>query len=108
MHIALPPPLPSLVQRKRRQQALNAGGIRASDAASLSRGIIFGNSRIPQQHPSEDGVASGGRSAAPGPGTLGDADEGEGRDPADEGEEGYSFSPSVKQFSAPRQVLVNS
>ncbi|CAM9892791.1 unnamed protein product, partial [Ectocarpus sp. 12 AP-2014] len=90
-------------QRKRRQQALSSGGIRASDAASLSRGLVSsgtGSHRRPSLN-SVDAVDGGG----PAHPSSGDGDQGPEDSLLDGNEEPYnSFSPSVKQFSAPRQV----
>eukprot|EP00903_Cladosiphon_okamuranus_P006668 g6510.t1 len=84
------------IQRKRRQQALSSGGIRPSDAASLSRGLVSsGPARSLPRRPSEGAGADGHQED----GLLNGSRDG------DEGKEAHtSFSPSVKQFSAPRQV----
>ncbi|CAM9962365.1 unnamed protein product [Scytosiphon promiscuus] len=95
-------------QRKKRQQALSSGGIRASDAASLSRGLVSGGPGIASRRSSADEVGVG-----PGEGEMhlvngllrgfqpslldGNRDD-------DQDETSNAFSPSVKQFSAPRQV----
>ncbi|CAM9896551.1 unnamed protein product, partial [Ectocarpus sp. 8 AP-2014] len=90
-------------QRKRRQQALSSGGIRASDAPSLSRGLVSsgaGSHRRPSLNSVDAG--DGGGPAHP---SSGDGDQGPEDSLLDGNEEPYnSFSPSVKQFSAPRQV----
>lgn len=50
-------------QRKRRQQALNSGGIRPSDAASLSRGLVSSDpARALPRRPSEGAGGDGGGS----------------------------------------------
>lgn len=98
---------------KRRHHALSAGGIRASDAASLSRGVISAGSNVPQ-HGSGKGQVREVKESPSGA-TEGDSSQerkgrkgGVGRGLGEAGEVDatgqHDFSPAVKQFSAPRQV----
>ncbi|CAM9466109.1 unnamed protein product [Ectocarpus sp. 6 AP-2014] len=90
-------------QRKRRQQALSSGGIRASDAASLSRGLVSSGASS-HRRPSLN-IVHAGDGGGPEHPSSGDGDQGPEDSLLDGNEEPYnSFSPSVKQFSAPRQV----
>lgn len=93
-----------LLQRRKRQQALSSGGIRASDAASLRRGLVLGQSAgtsKPEPRVSLDGDIASGRGGQPSDNAKDSSDH---RGDA-VGEEGrHSFSTAVKQFSAPRQV----